>query len=170
MLQRLFVLLALALLVAVPLLARPAAESTAREARRLIIVTPHNEQIRAEFARAFDRWHTRNFGEPVAVVYSTPGGTSEIRRMLQAQYRSDLRAGRPVGGAADLVWGGGSYEFGELKKPIEVEAAGADGATEVRSTTVIEPIPFDPSFLRDVYGEENRIGDDPLFDPSLYWF
>ena len=61
--------------------------------------------------------------------------------MTLAQLGAEVMRVDPVGGAADLIWGGGSYEFGELKRPIEVEAAGADGATELRSTTVIEPIP-----------------------------
>ena len=44
--------------------------------RQLVIVTPHNEQIRSEFEHAFEHWHRRTFDEPVDVVWSVPGGTS----------------------------------------------------------------------------------------------
>ena len=91
--------------------------------RKLVIITPHNEQIRCEFEHAFESWHDRTFGEPVDVVWSVPGGTSEIRRMLIAQWNAAVEQGRQPGGDADLVFGGGSYEHGRLK----------DGARKVRS-------------------------------------
>ncbi|MCP4759183.1 MAG: extracellular solute-binding protein [Planctomycetes bacterium] len=91
--------------------------------RKLVIITPHNEQIRYEFEHAFESWHDRTFGEPVDVVWSVPGGTSEIRRMLIAQWNAAVEQGRQPGGDADLVFGGGSYEHGRLK----------DGARKVRS-------------------------------------
>tara|TARA_B100000959_G_scaffold262294_1_gene300580 strand:- start:200 stop:1906 length:1707 start_codon:yes stop_codon:yes gene_type:complete len=92
----------------------PAAGSNAE--RQLVIVTPHNEQIRSEFEHAFEGWHQRTFDEPVDVVWSVPGGTSEIRRMLLAQWSAALEQGYQPGGDADLVFGGGSYEHGKLKK------------------------------------------------------
>jgi len=58
--------------------------------RKLVIVTPHNEQIRYEFEFAFEDWHEQTYGEPVDVVWSVPGGTSEIRRMLLAQWAAAI--------------------------------------------------------------------------------
>ncbi|MFO0872897.1 MAG: extracellular solute-binding protein [Phycisphaerales bacterium] len=168
--SRLLVILALVFLIGLPLVMRRDEQRTfARDARRLIVLSPHNEQIRFEFGRAFSDWHERRYGEPVEVIWNTPGGTSDIRRMLVSQYRAALRDGRPIGGNADLLFGGGSYEFTELKKPIEVEVRAGDGL-EKRTTTVLAPIDFDDAFLRGVYGDENRIGDDPLYDPDRYWF
>jgi hypothetical protein len=83
--------------------------------RQLVIVTPHNEQIRYEFEYAFEDWHQQEYGELVDVVWSVPGGTSEIRRMLLAQWAAALEQGRQPGGDADLVFGGGSYEHQRLK-------------------------------------------------------
>ncbi|MEC8818466.1 MAG: hypothetical protein VXX30_05215, partial [Planctomycetota bacterium] len=77
--------------------------------RQLVIISPHNEQIRTEFARAFERWHAGTHGEGVYVAWSTPGGTSEIRRMLRSQWEAALLEDVPVGGDADLMFGGGSY-------------------------------------------------------------
>lgn len=162
------VLLILAGLLLLPLVLRQRDDAVGRApagARPLIIFTPHNEQIREEFAEAFEAWHQRRFGQPVRVIWSVPGGTSEIRRMLQSQTRAALRAGRPIGGNADLLFGGGSFEFAELAKPIDVEVS-----AEKRSGRVLAPIEFDAAFLGEVYGPENRIGDDLLFDPQLHWF
>ena len=74
--------IAFAVLLGVPFLTRLGTETHASDGRRLIVVTPHVQQIQDEFAAAFNRWHERNFGEPVFVDYRIPGGTSEIRRML----------------------------------------------------------------------------------------
>lgn len=83
--------------------------------RKLVIVTPHNEQIRSEFEYGFEHWHQRVYGEPVDLVWSVPGGTSEIRRMLIAQWSAALEQGYQPGGDADIVFGGGSYEHSKLK-------------------------------------------------------
>lgn len=161
------ILLMLAALIGIPMAVRPdvAEDGSPTAALKLIILSPHNEQIRWEFGRGFDRWHRREYGEAVSVIWNTPGGTSDIRRMLQSQYRADLlNGGARVGGSADLVFGGGSYEFGELKKPITVEVDG-----ETRSTTIIEPVPFSTEELEGWYGE-NSIGDQKLHDPDKHWF
>lgn len=168
--SRILVILALAVLIGLPLVMRRDDERAfARDARRLIVLTPHNEQIRFEFGRAFSDWHQKHHGEPVEVIWNTPGGTSDIRRILVSQYRAALRDGRAIGGNADLLFGGGSYEFTELKKPIEVEVEAA-GGVEKRTTSVLAPVEFDAGFLRAVYGDTNLIGDDPLYDPDHRWF
>jgi len=95
--------------------------------RQLVIVTPHNEQIRLEFEQAFEQWHHRTYGEPVDVVWSVPGGTSEIRRMLLAQWSAALEQGYQPGGDADIVFGGGSYEHGKLKVGATKRLRGQSG-------------------------------------------
>ena len=40
--------------------------------------------------------------------------------MLQAQFESALKSGKPVGGTADLVFGGGSYEHDQFKRGVTV--------------------------------------------------
>ncbi|HMN95871.1 MAG TPA: extracellular solute-binding protein [Phycisphaerales bacterium] len=159
---RVVVVLVLALLIGLPLVMRESDGPRAGDARRLVVLSPHNEQIRKEFGAAFRRWHAERFpNEPaVEVVWNTPGGTSDIRRMLVAQHRAALRDGRAPGGNADILFGGGSYEFSELRKPL----------TEDPASTVLAPIAFDADFLASVYGAENRIGDDLLFDPEGFWF
>lgn len=56
-------------------------ESTApaRFDRRLVIVTPHHEQIREEFGRAFVReWKART-GQSVFIDWRVPGGLLKSR-------------------------------------------------------------------------------------------
>jgi len=154
----------LVVLAALPVLMADRGERVPRTARRVIIYTPHNEQIRSEFGRAFRAWHERTYGEPAAVVWNTPGGTSEIRRILDANAAAALREGRPIGGNADLVFGGGSYEYGQLKREVVV---GADEAR--RSGRVLAKADLDPAWLAETYGR-NAIGDATLYDPEGYWF
>ncbi|MHC4991499.1 MAG: hypothetical protein ACYTGC_11005, partial [Planctomycetota bacterium] len=151
-------------LVALPLVLRPAGEAAPRNARRLIIITPHNEQIRREFAVAFDRWHRDRYGEPVEVIYNVPGGTSEIRKMLNAQFESALKKDEPPGGSADLMFGGGTYEHQTLKRGVEVTVG-----DEKRTASISAPAAIGEADLTAIYGE-NLIGDVPLYDVDRHWF
>ncbi|MFO0963089.1 MAG: extracellular solute-binding protein [Phycisphaerales bacterium] len=155
---------AIALLVGVPVVARRSDARPPADAATVIIVTPHNEQIRQEFARAFARWHQEQYGSPATVIWNTPGGTSEIRKVLEAGILAALRDGTEPGGSADLFFGGGSYEFDQLKKPLTVEAGGVK-----RSASVLVPVEFEPGYLDQVYGAK-EVGGRALYDPDGYWF
>ncbi|MHC4304760.1 MAG: ABC transporter substrate-binding protein [Planctomycetota bacterium] len=147
------ILICFVALVGLPLLLAPR-RAAPPDADRLIIITPHNEQIRYEFSRAFEAWHAEQFGDRVHVVWSVPGGTSEILRMLRSQYAAAAAGGDPLGGTADLMWGGGSWVHEQLKQPpIPISA----------------PVDFDDGWLGSVYGD-NAIGDGRLFDPQRHWF
>ncbi len=160
------ILLCFAALLAVPLLFRPEGSRPAApaDAQRLIIITPHNEQIRTEFSAAFEQWHQREFGEPVQVIWSVPGGTSEIRRMLESQFASAFEAGNEPGGDADLIFGGGSYEHTMLKRGVSVNING-----ETRQEPITQRIDFEDAWLDATYGP-NIIGDGILYDPDKHWF
>ena len=129
--QKLAVLAALALVLGLPFIVRlsvgqerAAATDAPKDAKRLIIVTPHVEQIREEFGPAFDRWHTRTYGQHVAIDWRTPGGTSDIIKQLEATAEAAARKGEidakgefPPGIAgSDLFFGGGSFEHGKMKE------------------------------------------------------
>jgi len=163
-LTKISVLVVFIALLAVPFVFRPSEPGLPEDGRRLIIITPHNEQIRHEFARAFNRWHEAHFGERVNVVWSVPGGTSEIRKMLIAQFTAAFEDGRAPGGDADLVFGGGSYEHTVLKRGVLVRFNG-----EQRREPITQPVNFDDAWLDATYGE-NVIGSGQLYDPDKYWF
>ena len=153
----------LAILFGVPLFYRGEEIAIPENAETLIIISPHNEQIRHEFGVGFAAWYKERHGTDVVVEWSVPGGTSEIRRMLQSQYEHAIESGHEPGGEADLVFGGGSYEHGVLKKEIRSQRNGKEV-----STTISIPAMIDPSILEEVYGE-NVIGDVTLYDPDGYW-
>src|SRR5437870_4334263 len=157
--MRIVIVICLALLLGVPFLLRPRVAPPPKDAAELIIITPHNEQIRYEFTRGFDHWHQQRFGQRVNVIWNVPGGTSEIRKMLEAQYTAALESGAAPGGNADLVFGGGSFEHSRLRKGVTV----VDSIGQQRSEPISAAIDFSEDFLRETYGE-NRIGDDRLYD------
>jgi ABC-type Fe3+ transport system substrate-binding protein len=92
--KELVVLLALLLTLAAPFALRPAV-STAPSAydRRLVILTPHHEKIRHEFAGAFARHWKETHHETIYIDWRV-AGTSEISLIL----RSDFAA------AFELYW------------------------------------------------------------------
>ncbi len=166
MLGRSVLIVLLLVVLGAPLALRPSRPSPPEDARRLIVITPHNEQIRAEFKEAFEAWHRREFGEPAAVVWSVPGGTSEIRRMLQAQFEAAIEEGREPGGSADIVFGGGSYEHSVLQRGVT--ATGPDGVE--RTVSISVPAGLDPDRVAEIYGEPPLVGDTPLHDPEGHWY
>lgn len=151
-------------LLAVPWAMRGAPPATAGEAAEVIVITASTEQIRTELAAGFDRWHRVRHGRPARVLWSTPGGAVEIRRALLSAWESRLRQGLPVGGDADVLLGGGSFEFDALRRPVRVTV---DGQT--REATVLEPVHLPASVLEGCYGQA-RLAGQPLYDPDGWWY
>jgi iron(III) transport system substrate-binding protein len=89
--RNLAVLAALAVVVGLPFALRPKADQLAKADETLVIITPHNEAIRYEFARAFAAHHLRETGRTVRIDWRTPGGTSEIARYLASEYAAAFR-------------------------------------------------------------------------------
>ncbi len=146
-------------------------------ARTLIIVTPHVPQIRDEFARGFSAWHQREFGEAVSIDFRTPGGTSEIRKQLEAIFKEsikELTAGGnwtvesggllPEGTIPfDVMFGGGSYDHTLVKNGVSVDAQGT-----TISVPMSRPADFAKAELKALFGD-NAIGPQELYDEDQYW-
>lgn len=82
-----FVLLAVVL--ATPFALRQDGEEanlSAGSAERLVIITPHNQSIQSEFARAFVDHMKREYDREVFIDWRQPGGTSEIAKFLRSEY------------------------------------------------------------------------------------
>jgi len=124
--------------------AQPSVPTTA-DAARLVVVTPHNQDIRREFARAFSDWHQRRFGKPVVIDYRVPGGTNDIKRQLEHHYRGYQRAGREPAPAFDVAWGGGDYFY-------SVELQPRDGLA------ILQPMGLDPKLLAEVFPQPTLAG------------
>jgi iron(III) transport system substrate-binding protein len=84
---------------------------SAGDAARVIIITPHVDAIRHEFARAFNDWHTQKFGEPGQVEWRTLGGTSDALRFVLSEFSR-----KPEGIELDVFFGGGQEPFLEFAK------------------------------------------------------
>lgn len=162
-------------LLVLPWLVRPKGGSRpGGEGPALVVITPHTEQIRFEYERAFSRWHEANFGQPVTIDWRAPGGTSEIRRLLIDQYRAAIRNGEytlvdgeviiePGRMGYDLLFGGGSYEHTQMRDGFVAEIDGQD---------VQVPISVPAGFSQDrmdAWFGENKIGNQLLYDEQQYW-
>ncbi len=141
--------------------------SPSRAAARLVVVTPHNQDIRREFGRAFSTWHAAHYGRAVEIDYRTPGGTVDIKRQLDATYaryrneKGELPADfKPD---IDVVFGGGDFFFD----------------VELRGLKVLRPLPMTPAIrksLADAFPSPRLAGvklydqdKGPTGDPSPKW-
>lgn len=123
---------------------------------RLVVVTPNNQDIRREFATAFDAWHRRHYGSGVSIDYRTPGGTNDIKRLIQTLYDGQRRADGTLppadqirGVDIDVLWGGGDFMFNNELKPLGVLA----------------PIRLPPSELDKVFPHKT-LGGIKLYDQT----
>jgi ABC-type Fe3+ transport system substrate-binding protein len=125
-----------ALLLGLPFVLRKFAASGEGGAGRsdlpaLRVVTPHNGDIRREFAIAFDRWYRQKYRQSVVIDYRVPGGTSDIIRLLSS---------KPPG--LDVAWGGGDYTFYH----------------ELQPRGILEPMQLDPALMRAAFPQETLAG------------
>lgn len=127
--QRVIIMLALVATVALPFLLRPARPSPARADGSLVIITPHNEAIRQEFAVAFRRWYAARTGKQVFVDWRVIGGTSEIARFLEGEYTAAFRnhwvntLGRAWSNAVQSGFGSDRLGDGDTAEAHEARAA-----------------------------------------------
>ena len=94
--KRLLICLALlGVLLALPLLLRPAAPAGAAAAPagrdRLVIITAHNKAIRDEYEHAFRRYYLERTGRDIELDFRTPGGTSDIVRYIADRFKAEFR-------------------------------------------------------------------------------
>jgi fatty acid/phospholipid biosynthesis enzyme len=91
--------LPLLLLLAIPILLKPEQKAVEpdKDAERLVIVTPHTEPVRAEFAAAFEEHYRRVYKKDIQVDYRTIGGTQFLgikKPVIKAHGSSDALAFR----------------------------------------------------------------------------
>lgn len=82
---------ALVLTLLIPFLLRPSEDTAGFDVDAggtLTIITPHVESIRTEFTKAFQRHMKEKFGRNVEIQWLTPGGTTEIDKYLDTEYRA----------------------------------------------------------------------------------
>lgn len=169
-LARLAILLVFGIVLGVPFLFRPPEAVAPRDAAVLVVITPHNEQIRLEFATAFDQWHRKHFNQPAVIDWRQPGGTSEIRKQLNALYKKAIATGqmRPDGTLEygtmpfDLCFGGGSYEHDQFRIGVSDVPP---GGKEPVNISIAAPAGFSDAEIKAWFGD-NVIGAGYLYDPG----
>jgi phosphoglycerate transport regulatory protein PgtC len=130
--------LLLLILVLLPLLAVAA--------ERVIVLTPHPEEIRTEFALGFTQWQrVRGDAEPATVEWRDVGGSGEAQRFVESEFKT-----KPVGIGMDVFFGGGPEPF------LALSAKG-----------LLKPFKPSADFLS---GIPPRAQDAEVFDPSQTWF
>jgi iron(III) transport system substrate-binding protein len=112
--KRVLLIFALVAVVALPFVLRP--KKVAGQAKAdgtVVIITPHNEAIRQEYAHGFQEWYRAKTGRTVTIDWRVIGGTSEIARFLESEYVSSFQ----------------NHWMRQLGKPwsIDVQAAFANG-------------------------------------------
>lgn len=155
--------------VGVPFLLRPpqaggTAGDTAGPGDKLIIYTPHNEQIRFEVSRAFNIWRKEQGLGPVIFDWRASGGTSDLRKTILAQFEAKARGGKEDDGiGADLFFGGGEYDHKKLASGVKT----GKGDEERKVSVSIKPNL--PDGLLDEVFPERLIGGENLVHPDLLW-
>lgn len=107
--KRSFILLALAVTVALPFLLRPARPARTQADDTLVVITANNEATRHEFETGFQSWYRARTGRTVAIDWRVIGGTSEITRFIEAGYVASFR----------------NHWTGTLHRPWSAEVEGA---------------------------------------------
>jgi ABC-type Fe3+ transport system substrate-binding protein len=75
-------------------------------AEKVVIITPHVDAIRIEFANGFSRWHQERFNEPGEVEWRSVGGTQDALRFIQSEFQT-----KPDGIGLDILFGGGQEPY-----------------------------------------------------------
>ena len=157
--------------VGVPFILKPrGADGTASTAAangtadRLIIYTPHNEQIRFEMDAGFNRWRAEQNLPPVLFDWRASGGTSDLRKTILAQFEAKAKQDREDDGiGADLFFGGGEYDHNKLSRGVSVTSGG-----ETRSVSVSVAPNLPEGLLKEVFPQA-LLGGEKLYHPDGLW-
>ncbi|NNE90500.1 MAG: ABC transporter substrate-binding protein [Verrucomicrobiales bacterium] len=144
-----------------PFLLRPEGEKASLsigKAERLVIITPHNESIRAEFERAFVRHMKDEHNRDVFLDWRQPGGTSEITMFLKSEFENAF----------------GNYWKAETGKPFTNQVRGAFSNSKIDLTneqgTSDEQALLDREARKKFLESDVGIGVDLFFGGGAYDF
>lgn len=111
---------------------------------KLVILTPHNEDIKYEFDKAFRTAYLKHFGKSIDIEWRDIGsGSSAMLSYLQNVYLKSETSG------IDVLFGGGEYLFQTLAQQ-----------------TLLEKMPLSPEILENIPAEFCGM---PLYDKEFRW-
>lgn len=100
----------------VPLLALSCSASKSNDGA-ILVLSPHNEDIREEFAAGFAAWHQEQFGAPARIEWADQGGTVTMLRHILSEFSTS-----PGGIGIDVLFGGGVEPYLELEARGHLES------------------------------------------------
>jgi len=168
--SRIIILSLLGIVIGVPLVLSAKHDAAANEGRdanaaRLIIFSPHNEQIRYELTRAYNLWRAAKELPAVEIDWRTSGGSSDLRKQILDQFNGKAMVGREDDGiGADLFFGGGEYEHNKLVGGVTVDRDGGMVRIPVSVPIIL------PDGFRDEAFPSQTIGGELLYHSDFYWF
>jgi ABC-type Fe3+ transport system substrate-binding protein len=112
---------------------------------KLVIISPHWEGIRREFAQAFEEYYRKEKNKEVVVEWLGVGASSNILLYIRSEFSS-----HPESIGVDLVWGGGSIYYQALKD---------DG--------LLEPMKLDKDIMAAIPAQA---AGTRIYDPKRQWF
>jgi iron(III) transport system substrate-binding protein len=163
---RIIVLALLVVVVGIPFLLRPAVarregEHATDPNARLVILTPHNEQIRYEIARAFNDWRKKQGKAAIEFDWRT-GGTRDLRKQIETEFIAKINAGQADKGIEkDLLFGGGDRDHDGL-------ADGIAPTGQKDKVSLAAPVDFPAGMLEAVYPSD-LIGNVRLYHKDRLW-
>jgi ABC-type Fe3+ transport system substrate-binding protein len=123
--------------------AEPSPSASVKAAEdELVIYSPNADEIREEFAWAFEDWYHTKTGRTVDVKWPDAGGTSQIIRRLQDKFKE----GRFD---VDVAFGGGPI-FDQMKQ-----------------LGMLEQFHLPDALLAEIPKE---VAGQPVYDPDYYWY
>ncbi len=149
--------LAMAVVLLVPFWLRPESEEDARRAENaIVVISPHNDTIRGEFASAFGDYMEAKTGSRVRIEWRDLGGTSDISKFIDGSYRA----------AFDQHWNN------HLKKKWKARDSSPGDAAVSKATP--DSTPGDDTEMdqarREFLSSDVGIGIDLFFGGGPYYF
>ncbi len=168
-LPRITIIALLLLVIGVPFVLRPdsttptaRADGANKESLRLVIITPHNEQIRHEMARGYNLYRAAQNLPPIEFDWRSSGGTTDLMRQVFSEFTSKIADGKIADGIGiDLFWGGGDFEHNAL-------AGGIKPTPDGNAVQIVTPIVISDELLHEVFPQPD-IGGAPLYHPQRKW-
>lgn len=84
--KRALIVLTLVALVALPFALRPKADAARRTDDTVVVITPHNEAIRHEYALGFAEWYQRRTGRTVSIDCGLSGARARSRASSKGSF------------------------------------------------------------------------------------
>lgn len=86
------------------------AEDT-KEETRVVIISPHQENILSELTPQFIRWHQEKYGQAVTIDWRNVGGSTDTLRFIRSEFTA-----KPNGIGIDVLFGCGVDPYLDLKQ------------------------------------------------------